>query len=107
MDMAGSNCESGGPGDTSFTRDTVLKVYGKFNGPIKAENRKLINGKPISTFQERDPTTKWGDAGAEQVVKSPGDMEKAGAHLKGGAERVIISTAFAEAPMFVMGGHES
>uniref|UniRef100_A0A8C7BFI6 Glyceraldehyde-3-phosphate dehydrogenase n=1 Tax=Neovison vison TaxID=452646 RepID=A0A8C7BFI6_NEOVI len=76
-------------------------THGKFHGTVRAENGKLvINGKSISIFQERDPTNiKWGDAGAEYV--------KAGAHLKSGAKRVIISAPSADAPMFVMGvNHE-
>ncbi|ERE67115.1 glyceraldehyde-3-phosphate dehydrogenase [Cricetulus griseus] len=83
-------------------------THGKFKGTVKAENGKLvINGKAITIFQERDPANiKWGDAGAEYVVESTGvftTMEKAGAHLKGGAQRVIISSPSADAPMFVMG----
>ncbi|EPQ16277.1 Glyceraldehyde-3-phosphate dehydrogenase [Myotis brandtii] len=83
-------------------------THGKFKGTVKAENRKLvINGKSISIFQERDPANiKWGDAGAEYVVEPTGvftTMEKAGAHLKGGAKRVITSAPSADAPMFVMG----
>ncbi|XP_027958787.1 glyceraldehyde-3-phosphate dehydrogenase-like [Eumetopias jubatus] len=79
---------------------------------IKAENGKLvINGKSISILQERDPANiKWGDASAEYVVESTGvytTMEKAGAHLKGEAKRVIISAPSAEALMFMMGvNHE-
>ncbi|XP_059969645.1 glyceraldehyde-3-phosphate dehydrogenase [Mesoplodon densirostris] len=87
-------------------------THGKFHGTVKAEHGKLvINGKAITIFQERDPANiKWGDAGAEYVVESTGvftTMEKAGAHLKGGAKRVIISAPSADAPMFVMGvNHE-
>ncbi|CAD7691124.1 unnamed protein product [Nyctereutes procyonoides] len=87
-------------------------THGKFHSMVKAENGKLvINRKPISIFQERDPANiKWGDAGAEYVVESTGvftSMEKAGTHLKGGAKRVIISAPSADALMFVMGvNHE-
>ncbi|KAL0594254.1 Glyceraldehyde-3-phosphate dehydrogenase [Plecturocebus cupreus] len=76
------------------------------------ENGKLvINGNPITIFQEQDPSKiKWGDAGAEYVVESTGvftTMEKAGAHLQERAKRVIISAHSADAPMFVMGvNHE-
>ncbi|EDL34349.1 mCG49456 [Mus musculus] len=87
-------------------------THGKSNGTVKVENGKLvINGKPITVFQERDPANiKWGDAGAEYVMESTGiftTMEKFQTHLKDGVERVIISTPSANAPMFVMGvNHE-
>ncbi|KAL1775734.1 glyceraldehyde-3-phosphate dehydrogenase, partial [Sigmodon hispidus] len=87
-------------------------THGKFSSTVKAENGKLIiNGKPITIFQERDPANiKWGDAGAQYVVEPTGvftTMEKAGVHLKGGSKRVIISAPSADAPMFVMGvNHE-
>ncbi|XP_072304371.1 glyceraldehyde-3-phosphate dehydrogenase [Eucyclogobius newberryi] len=82
------------------------------HGEVKAENGKLVIGKmAISVFQERDPASiKWGESGAEYVVESTGvftTIEKASAHLKGGAKRVVISAPSADAPMFVMGvNHE-
>nr|AMA21735.1 glyceraldehyde 3-phosphate dehydrogenase [Ranodon sibiricus] len=87
-------------------------THGRFKGTVKAENGKLvINGHPITISQERDPANiKWGDAGATYVVESTGvftTIDKASAHLKGGAKRVIISAPSADAPMFVMGvNHE-
>ncbi|XP_068928422.1 glyceraldehyde-3-phosphate dehydrogenase-like [Petaurus breviceps papuanus] len=88
-------------------------THGKFKGPVKAENGKLvINEKAIIIFQEGDPINiKWEDAGVQYVVESTRvftTMEKAGAHLKGGAKQVIISAPSSnDAPMFVMGvNHE-
>ncbi len=85
-------------------------VHGKFDGCIKAENGKLVvNGKAISVFAEKDPAQiGWGAVGAEYVVESTGvfcTTEKASAHLKAGAKKVVISAPAkdAETPTFVCG----
>ncbi|KAL7421186.1 hypothetical protein Q5752_004071 [Cryptotrichosporon argae] len=83
-------------------------THGRFKGDVHTKDGKLyIAGKPIEVFGERDPTQiKWGSAGAEYVVESTGvftTIDKASAHLKGGAKKVIISAPSADAPMFVCG----
>jgi len=83
-------------------------THGRFKGTVEAKNGKLVvNGKEISVFACRDPAEiAWGAAGAEYVVESTGVFtltEKASAHLKGGAKKVIISAPSKDAPTFVVG----
>jgi glyceraldehyde 3-phosphate dehydrogenase len=83
-------------------------VHGRFKGHVETRDGKLIvDGHSISVFQDRDPgNIPWGSVGADYVVESSGvftTVEKASAHLKGGAKKVIISAPSADAPMFVVG----
>jgi glyceraldehyde 3-phosphate dehydrogenase len=87
-------------------------THGQFKGEVKEDGKFLyVNGNKITVFNERDPTAiNWASAGAEYIVESTGvftTTEKAMAHTKGGAKKVIISAPSADAPMFVMGvNHE-
>jgi len=87
-------------------------THGKFKGEVKEDGKFLyVNGNKITVFNERDPANiDWASAGAEYVVESTGvftTTDKALAHTKGGAKKVIISAPSADAPMFVMGvNHE-
>merc|ERR1712072_99167 len=87
-------------------------THGKFKGEVKEDGKFLyVNGMKITVFMERDPAAiNWASAGAEYVVESTGvftTTDKALAHTKGGAKKVIISAPSADAPMFVMGvNHE-
>jgi glyceraldehyde 3-phosphate dehydrogenase len=86
-------------------------THGIFKGEVKVEGNDLIvNGKTVKFYTERDPANiPWKDTGAEYIVESTGvftTTEKASAHLKGGAKKVIISAPSADAPMYVMGVNE-
>lgn len=83
-------------------------THGRFKGTVSAEGGALVvNGQKITVFCERDPANiNWASAGAEYVVESTGvftTLDKAAAHFKGGAKKVIISAPSADAPMFVCG----
>lgn len=83
-------------------------VHGKFNGDIcDCDNNFVVNGKKIQVFNEMDPVNiPWGEVEADYVVESTGvftTIDKASAHIKAGAKKVVISAPSADAPMFVMG----
>jgi glyceraldehyde 3-phosphate dehydrogenase len=86
-------------------------THGVFKGSIEvADDGLVVNGKKVKFYTERDPASiPWSETGADYVVESTGvftTTEKASAHLKGGAKRVVISAPSADAPMYVMGVNE-
>merc|ERR1711951_340479 len=86
-------------------------THGQYKGEVSVvEGKLVVDGQSITVFSERDPSAiPWASVGAKYVVESTGvftTLEKAGAHHKGGAEKVIISAPSADAPMFVMGVNE-
>ena len=85
-------------------------VHSKFNGKIRVEGNKLIvNERTITIHAEKEPTQiPWDTDGAEYIVESTGvfcTTEKASAHIKAGAKKVIISAPAKdnETPTFVCG----
>jgi len=71
-------------------------AHGKFPGEVKVDGESMVvNGDRIRVLAERD-TSKlpWGELGVEIVLECTGlftSKAKAGAHLKGGAKKVMIS----------------
>lgn len=84
-------------------------IHGQFKGTIDVKDGNLVvNGKSIRVTAEKDPANlKWNEVGAEYVVESTGlflTKETAGAHIKAGAKRVVMSAPSKDdTPMFVMG----
>ena len=83
-------------------------VHGRFPGTISVEENSLVvNGKQIRVTSEKNPENlKWDQVNATIVIDCTGvfkEKDKAEAHLKGGAQKVIISAPSKSVPMFVMG----
>ncbi|MFW5780331.1 MAG: type I glyceraldehyde-3-phosphate dehydrogenase [Bacillota bacterium] len=86
-------------------------VHGQFNGSVEVEDGKLVvDGNKITVFAEKDPANiDWKGCGAEYIAEATGVftlIDKAKAHMKGGAKKVIITAPSKDAPMFVMGVNE-
>jgi glyceraldehyde 3-phosphate dehydrogenase len=71
-------------------------AHGKFPGTVMVDgDYMIVNGDKIRVFAQRDPAQiPWGELGVDVVLECTGfftSKEKASAHLKGGAKKVIIS----------------
>ncbi len=71
-------------------------AHGKFPGTVKADGDCIVvNGDRIKVFAERDPAKlPWGSLNVDVVLECTGfftTKAKAGAHIAGGAKKVIIS----------------
>jgi glyceraldehyde 3-phosphate dehydrogenase len=83
-------------------------VHGKYDGTIEINGSNLVvDGHSVRISAERDPLSiGWGKMNTDVVAECTGiftTLEKAQAHIDGGAKKVVISAPSADAPMFVMG----
>lgn len=86
-------------------------THNRFKGEAAAVDGKLvINGNSINVYSCMKPQDiPWGKHDVDFVVESTGvftTLDKADAHIQGGAKNVVISAPSADAPMFVMGVNE-
>ncbi len=71
-------------------------AHGRFAGTVEVDGGDLmVNGDRVKVLAQRDPSKlPWGDMGVDVVLECTGlftTKEKAGAHISGGAKKVIIS----------------
>lgn len=94
-------CEVVGVNDLTDTKTLAHLLrhdssYGEYMHEITYSDDSItVDGQKIRVFAEKDPAALgWGDLGVDVVIESTGrflDIDTAGAHLKAGAKRVVIS----------------
>jgi glyceraldehyde 3-phosphate dehydrogenase len=85
-----------GPPETNAHLTRYDTVHGKFPGKVEVDGDSMVvNGDRIRVVAQRDPAQlPWKDLGVDVVLECTGfftTKEKASAHIKGGAKKVIIS----------------
>ena len=85
-----------GPAETNAHLTRYDTAHGKFPGSVTVEgDYMIVNGDKIRVLAQRDPSQlPWRELGVDVVMECTGfftTKEKAAAHLKGGAKKVIIS----------------
>ena len=85
-----------GPVETIAHLTRYDTAHGKFPGTVAVEADSLVvNGDRIKVFAQRDPAQlPWASLGVDVVLECTGfftTKEKASAHLKAGAKKVVIS----------------
>ena len=85
-----------GPPETNAHLTRYDTAHGKFPGKVEVEGDHMtVNGDKIRVVAQRDPAQlPWKDLGVDVVFECTGfftTKEKASAHLRGGAKKVIIS----------------
>ncbi|MBL0122111.1 MAG: type I glyceraldehyde-3-phosphate dehydrogenase [Betaproteobacteria bacterium] len=86
-----------GPVETNAHLTRYDTAHGKFPGTVTVDgDYMVVNGDRIRVLAQRDPAQlPWAELGVDVVMECTGyfaTKEKASAHIKGGAKKVIISS---------------